>query len=125
MKATRWHGDGDVRVDTVPDPTLRKDTDAIVRVTLAGICGTDLHLLNAGSALGLPEGMRIGHEFVGVVEEIGSAVQRIEVGQRVVSPFAFCDGSCYICDHGMHCNCPAGGVYGFAPLWSAELSIGV
>ena len=120
MKATRWHGDGDVRVDDVPEPTILNDTDALVRVTLAGICGTDLHLLNAGSALGLPEGMRIGHEFVGVVEAVGRAVTRIGVGDRVVSPFAFCDDTCFFCGHGMHCNCERGGIFGFAPMWKPE-----
>ncbi|HWH14730.1 MAG TPA: alcohol dehydrogenase catalytic domain-containing protein [Miltoncostaeaceae bacterium] len=120
MKATRWHGDRDVRVDDVDEPTILEDTDALVRVTLAGICGTDLHLFNAGSALGLPEGMRIGHEFVGVVEAVGRAVTRVRVGDRVVSPFAFCDDTCFFCGHDMHCNCTRGGIFGFAPLWRPE-----
>lgn len=120
MQATRWHADRDVRVDDVPVPDIERPTEALVRVTLAGICGTDLHLYNAGSALGLPDGMRIGHEFVGVVEAVGSEVTRVKVGDRVVAPFAFCDDHCYICDHGMHCNCPSGGIFGFAPLWRAE-----
>lgn len=120
MQATRWHADRDVRVDELPAPEIERPTEALVRVTLAGICGTDLHLYNAGSALGLPEGMRIGHEFVGVVEAIGDEVMRVRVGDRVVAPFAFCDDHCYVCDRDMHCNCPAGGIFGFAPLWRAE-----
>lgn len=120
MKATRWYGDGDIRVDDVAEPGIVEDTDALVRVTLAGICGTDLHLLNAGSALGLPEGMRIGHELVGVVEAVGRSVRRIVPGDRVISPFAFCDGTCFFCAHGMHCNCTSGGIFGFAPMWRPE-----
>jgi threonine dehydrogenase-like Zn-dependent dehydrogenase len=120
MKAARWHGDGDVRIDQVPEPDIIEDTDAIVRVVLAGICGTDLHLYNAGSALGLPEAMRIGHELVGVVESVGRAVRRVRPGDRVISPFAFCDGTCFFCGHGMHCNCEAGGIFGFAPMWKPE-----
>lgn len=120
MKATRWHGDRDIRVDEVPEPGILEDTDAVVRVVLAGICGTDLHLYNAGSALGLPGGMRIGHELVGVVEAVGTGVRRIRPGDRVVSPFAFCDGTCFFCDHGMHCNCEHGGIFGFAPMWRPE-----
>ena len=120
MRATRWHGDGDIRVDNIAEPIILDDRDAIVRVTLAGICGTDLHLLNAGSALGLPEGMRIGHEFVGVVESVGRDIRGIRPGDRVVSPFAFCDNSCFFCEHDLHCNCEHGGIFGFAPMWKPE-----
>ena len=85
MRATRYHGTRDVRVDTVPEPTIMKGTDALVRVTKAGICGSDLHFFNNGADLGMVEGTRLGHEFVGVVEAVGDGVRTLSVGDRVVA----------------------------------------
>ncbi|MGD9695669.1 MAG: alcohol dehydrogenase catalytic domain-containing protein [Thermoleophilia bacterium] len=116
MKATRYNGPRDVRVETVPDPSLLKDTDAIVRVTLAGICGSDLHFFNNGADLGLQPGTRLGHEFVGVVEEVGADVRTLAPGDRVVAPFVFSDGDCFFCRRGLHSSCEHGGIFG-SPFW--------
>ncbi len=86
MKAVRWHGVRDVRVDEVPDPVLQEPTDAIIRVTSSGLCGSDLHLYETlGPFTG--EGNIPGHEPMGVVAEVGSAVAGLSVGDRVVIPF--------------------------------------
>ena len=85
MRGLTFQGTQDVRVEDVGDPTLEQPTDAIVRVTLAGICGSDLHIYNAGEAFGFPPGSRIGHEFIGVVEEVGSEVIGFAPGDRVMS----------------------------------------
>ena len=116
MKATRYHGTRDVRVDTVPEPTIMKPTDALVRVTKAGICGSDLHFFNNGADLGMLEGTRLGHEFVGVVEAVGDGVRTLSAGDRVVAPFVFSDGSCFHCGHGLHSSCSTGGIFG-SPFW--------
>ena len=97
MKALTWHGRRDVRVDTVPDPTIEQDTDAIVRVTSSGICGSDLHLYEVlGPFMG--EGNILGHEPMGIVEEVGPEVTHIKPGDRVVIPFNISCGHCYMCD---------------------------
>lgn len=116
MRAARYHGARDVRVDTVPEPTILKGGDALVRVTKAGICGSDLHFYNNGPDLGMAEGTRLGHEFVGVVEAVGRDVRHVTVGDRVVAPFVFSDGSCFFCGHGLHSSCTAGGIFG-SPFW--------
>jgi threonine dehydrogenase-like Zn-dependent dehydrogenase len=99
MRAVTWHGKRDVRVDTVPDPTIEKPTDAIVRITSTGICGSDLHLYEVlGPFMG--EGDILGHEPMGIVEEVGAEVTHIAKGDRVVIPFNISCGSCFMCDHG-------------------------
>ena len=86
MKAITWHGKRDVRVDSVPDPSIEEPTDAVVRITSTCICGSDLHLYEVlGPFIG--EGDILGHEPMGVVEEVGSEVQQIAPGDRVVVPF--------------------------------------
>jgi threonine dehydrogenase-like Zn-dependent dehydrogenase len=105
MKALAWHGNEDVRIDTVPDPTIEKPTDAIIRVTSSGICGSDLHLY---AVLGpfLDEGDILGHEPMGIVEEVGSEVDNgIGVGDRVVVPFNVSCGHCYTCEKGLQSQC--------------------
>ncbi len=104
MKALTWHGRRDVRVDTVPDPTIEQDTDAIVRVTSSGICGSDLHLYEVLGAF-LDEGDILGHEPMGVVEAVGSGVSHIKPGDRVVIPFNISCGHCYMCDQGLFSQC--------------------
>ena len=106
MKALVWHGNEDVRVDTVPDPSIEKPTDAIIRVTSSGICGSDLHLYAVLKPF-LGEGDILGHEPMGVVEEVGSALKNggLAVGDRVVIPFNVSCGHCYMCDKGLQSQC--------------------
>jgi threonine dehydrogenase-like Zn-dependent dehydrogenase len=104
MKALTWHGKRDVRVDTVDDPKIEQPTDAIIRVTSSGLCGSDLHLYEVlGPFLG--EGDILGHEPMGVVEEVGPEIKNIAVGDRVVIPFNISCGHCYMCDHGLQTQC--------------------
>ncbi|MGQ0775042.1 MAG: zinc-dependent alcohol dehydrogenase [Pseudonocardiales bacterium] len=104
MKAVTWHGKRDVRVDTVPDPKIKDPTDVIVRITSTGICGSDLHLYEVMAPF-LEEGDILGHEPMGVVEEVGSDVTEIRAGQRVVIPFNISCGSCFMCGQGLHSQC--------------------
>jgi threonine dehydrogenase-like Zn-dependent dehydrogenase len=104
MKAVTWHGNEDVRVDTVPDPAIQEPTDAIVRITSTAICGSDLHLY---SVLGmwLQEGDILGHEPMGIVEEVGTGVEHIKPGDRVVMPFNISCGHCFMCDRDLYAQC--------------------
>jgi threonine dehydrogenase-like Zn-dependent dehydrogenase len=104
MKALTWHGRRDVRVDNVPDPTIVEDTDAIVRVTSSGICGSDLHLYEVLGPF-LEEGDILGHEPMGIVEAVGPAVTHIAPGDRVVIPFNISCGHCFMCDMGLYSQC--------------------
>jgi threonine dehydrogenase-like Zn-dependent dehydrogenase len=104
MKALTWHGKRDVRVDNVPDPTIEEPTDAIVRITTTAICGSDLHLYEVmGPFMG--EGDILGHEPMGIVEEVGSEVTEIKPGDRVVMPFQMSCGHCFMCDQGLQTQC--------------------
>jgi threonine dehydrogenase-like Zn-dependent dehydrogenase len=104
MKAVTYHGKRDVRVDTVPDPTIQEPTDAIVRITSTGICGSDLHLYEVLGAF-IDEGDILGHEPMGVVEAIGPDVKHIAPGDRVVIPFNVSCGSCWMCGQGLQSQC--------------------
>jgi threonine dehydrogenase-like Zn-dependent dehydrogenase len=104
MKAVAWHGNHDVRVDTVPDPTIEQPTDAIVRVTSTGICGSDLHLYEVLGPF-IDEGDILGHEPMGVVEEVGAEVTHIKPGDRVVIPFNISCGHCHMCGKGLQSQC--------------------
>jgi threonine dehydrogenase-like Zn-dependent dehydrogenase len=104
MKAVAWHGTHDVRVDTVPDPTIEKPTDAIIRVTSSGICGSDLHLYEVLGPF-IDAGDILGHEPMGIVEEVGTEVTQIKPGDRVVIPFNISCGHCYMCDRGLQSQC--------------------
>src|SRR5215211_2291544 len=104
MKAVTWHGRRDVRVDEVPDPRLQAPKDIIVKVTSTGICGSDLHLYELlGPFMG--EGDILGHEPMGVVQEVGSEVTEIRPGDRVVIPFNVSCGTCFMCTQGLHSQC--------------------
>jgi threonine dehydrogenase-like Zn-dependent dehydrogenase len=104
MKAVTWHGRRDVRVETVPDPAIEQPTDAIIRITSTNICGSDLHLYETlGPFMG--EGDVLGHEPMGVVEEVGSDVGDLKVGDRVVIPFQISCGSCWMCDQQLYTQC--------------------
>jgi hypothetical protein len=110
MRATVLHGAGDVRIETVPDASLVDPTDALVRVSRACICGSDLW-----PYAGLEPtdtGQRMGHEAIGVVEEVGSEVRTLKSGDVVVMPFAFSDGTCVFCHEGLHTACVRGGFFG-------------
>jgi threonine dehydrogenase-like Zn-dependent dehydrogenase len=104
MKAVTWHGRRDVRVDEVPDPRIEQPTDAIIRVTSTAICGSDLHLYEVlGPFMG--EGDILGHEPMGIVEEVGAEVSQIAPGDRVVIPFNISCGHCFMCDQGLQSQC--------------------
>ncbi len=104
MKALTWHGKRDVRVDTHPDPSIEAPTDAVIRVTSTGLCGSDLHLYEVLGPF-LEEGDILGHEPMGIVEEVGSEVTHIKPGDRVVIPFNISCGHCYMCDRGLQTQC--------------------
>jgi threonine dehydrogenase-like Zn-dependent dehydrogenase len=104
MKAVTWHGKRDVRVDTVPDPKIEEPTDAIIEVTSTNICGSDLHLYETLGAF-MNAGDILGHEPMGIVREVGSAVTNLSVGDRVVIPFQISCGSCYMCDQQLFTQC--------------------
>jgi threonine dehydrogenase-like Zn-dependent dehydrogenase len=104
MKAVTWHGKRDVRVDTVPDPEIEESTDAVVRITSSGICGSDLHLYEVLTPFMSP-GDVLGHEPMGIVEEVGSEVTSIKAGDRVVVPFQISCGHCYMCDQELYTQC--------------------
>jgi threonine dehydrogenase-like Zn-dependent dehydrogenase len=104
MKAVTYHGKRDVRVDTVPDPAIEQPTDAIIRITSTGICGSDLHLYEVMGAF-MDEGDILGHEPMGIVEAVGSEVAQIKPGDRVVIPFNISCGHCYMCDQQLYSQC--------------------
>jgi threonine dehydrogenase-like Zn-dependent dehydrogenase len=104
MKAVTWHGKRDVRVDDVPDPAIQDPTDVIVRITTSGICGSDLHLYETMGPF-MNAGDIIGHEPMGVVEEVGSEITDIAVGDRVVMPFQISCGHCFMCDQHLYTQC--------------------
>jgi threonine dehydrogenase-like Zn-dependent dehydrogenase len=96
MKALCWHGTSDVRIDSVPDPTIRDPRDAIVRITATGICGSDLHIYD-GFIPTMEKGDVLGHEPMGEVVEVGSAIRNLKAGDRVVVPFTISCGECFFC----------------------------
>ena len=93
-----------MRVETVPDPTIEEDTDVLIKVTSSGLCGSDLHLYSVLSPFMTP-GDIVGHEPMGVVEAVGSAVQNVATGDRVVIPFNVACGSCWMCDRNLQSQC--------------------
>lgn len=127
MKAVTWHGKRDVRVDTVPDPKIEEPTDAIIEVTSTNICGSDLHLYETLGAF-MNAGDILGHEPMGIVREVGSAVTHLSVGERVVIPFQISCGSCYMCDRQLFTQCETtqvrdqgmgAALFGFSELYGA------
>ena len=104
MKALTWHGRSDVRCETVPDPTIVDPTDAIVRITSTAICGSDLHLFDGFNPFMEP-GDILGHEPMGIVEEVGSSVKRLKKGDRVVVPFTISCGTCWACEKTLYSLC--------------------
>jgi len=123
MKALVYHGPRDVRIDDKLHPTIQHPEDAILRITSTAICGSDLHLYH-GTVLGMQPGQTIGHEFMGVIEEIGPEVGDVQVGDRVVIPFNVCCGRCWYCNNNMWSQCDRanpktrdiGAAYGYTQL---------
>src|SRR5437867_1025915 len=111
MRATVMYGAGDVRIEDVPDAHLVEPTDALVAVTRAAICGSDLWPYKTMEHS--DTGRRMGHEFIGVVEAVGTDVQTLRAGDVVVSPFLWSDGTCVFCQEGLQSECLHGGRYGF------------
>jgi threonine dehydrogenase-like Zn-dependent dehydrogenase len=110
MKATYMYGAGDVRVESVPDPSMVEPTDAIVRTVRACVCGSDLHPFH--SMAHSETGRAMGHEMIGVVEDIGAAVSTLKRGDFVIAPFAYSDNTCVFCREGFQTSCLHGGFYG-------------
>ncbi len=104
MKALCWYSTSDVRIETVPDPTIHDPGDAIIKITTTAICGSDLHLLN-GLMPTMEKGDILGHEFMGEVVEIGGAVRKLKLGDRVVVPFTIACGQCFFCERGLTSLC--------------------
>jgi threonine dehydrogenase-like Zn-dependent dehydrogenase len=104
VKAVAWHGKRDVRVDNIADPAIEEPTDAIIRVTTTAICGSDLHLYEILGPY-IREGQVLGHEPMGIVEEVGSGVTNLAKGDRIVIPFQVCCGHCFMCEHGLQTQC--------------------
>ena len=128
MRALIWNGINDLRVETVPDPTIVNPRDIILRVTLSTTCGSDLHFID-GYIPTMREGDIIGHEFMGVVEEVGREVKTVKKGDRVVVPSFVCCGDCWFCENKLYSCCdntnpnahlqepllgyPTAGIYGY------------
>ncbi len=104
MKAVVWHGPRDVRVDEVEDPKIQEPTDAVIKITSTAICGSDLHLYEVLGPF-MSEGDILGHEPMGIVEEVGSGVEHIKAGDRVVIPFNISCGNCWMCDQSLFAQC--------------------
>ncbi|HYM14223.1 MAG TPA: alcohol dehydrogenase catalytic domain-containing protein [Dehalococcoidia bacterium] len=109
MKAAIYNGPYDIEVGERPDPTIQESTDAVVRVVFGCVCGSDLWYYRGQSPHALGP---IGHEYLGVVEEVGADVTNIKPGDLVVAPFTFCDGSYANCQAGWPSNCLHGGSFG-------------
>lgn len=118
MRGLTFHANRDVRVEEIADPGIVEPTDAIVRVSTAGICGSDLHVYGSGEAFGFPAGSRLGHEFIGTVEAIGSAVHGVRAGDRVLSSCSVACGECTWCREGLASSCVRWSLFGWAPrVW--------
>jgi threonine dehydrogenase-like Zn-dependent dehydrogenase len=133
MKALTYHGAKDVRVETVPDPVIEQDEDIILRVTATAICGSDLHIYR-GKIPSMENGDILGHEFMGIVEDTGKAVTRLQRGDRVVVPFTIACGECFFCNRALFAACettnpgrgailnkknarPSAGLFGYSHLY--------
>ncbi|GAB2870050.1 zinc-dependent alcohol dehydrogenase [Nocardioides pacificus] len=104
MKAVTWQGIHDMQVTEVPDPRIEEPTDAIIKVTSTGLCGSDLHLYETLAPF-MEAGDVVGHEPMGIVQEVGSSITNLRVGDRVVIPFNVCCGSCWMCERGLMSQC--------------------
>lgn len=118
MRATFMYGAGNVRIENVPDATIVDPTDALVSVTRACICGSDLWPYRSMESSAT--GQSMGHEAIGVVEAVGNAVSKVKTGDFVIMPFAYSDGSCEFCHEGLQTACVHGGVFGYAGMNGAQ-----
>ncbi len=127
MRAVLWNGTRDVRTETVPDPTIERPDDAVIRVTSSGLCGSDLHLYEVLGPF-MTAGDILGHEPMGVVEEVGADVTSLVPGQRVVVPFQICCGHCPMCGSGLQTQCDntrvqeqgmGASLYGYSSLYGS------
>jgi threonine dehydrogenase-like Zn-dependent dehydrogenase len=110
MRASVFHGAGDIRIEDVPDPSIQQPTDAVVRITHAAICGSDLWFYRG--VWDWKPGYRTGHEFVGIVDAVGDEVRSVKPGDRVIVPFVFSDGTCEFCRKGLQTSCVHGSAWG-------------
>jgi threonine dehydrogenase-like Zn-dependent dehydrogenase len=117
MRATVMHKAHDVTIENVPDAAIQQPTDAVIRITRACICGSDLWPYNGGPSV---EGQRMGHEAIGVVEDVGNDVQRIRRGQVVIMPFVNSDGTCLFCEEGLPAACVHRDFFGNGTLDGAQ-----
>jgi threonine dehydrogenase-like Zn-dependent dehydrogenase len=104
MKAVVWNGIGDIRLEDVPEPKIRQQNDAVIRLTASAICGTDLHFIR-GTMAPMKKGTILGHEGVGIVEEVGREVRNLRPGDRVVVPSTIGCGTCSYCRAGYYAQC--------------------
>jgi 2-desacetyl-2-hydroxyethyl bacteriochlorophyllide A dehydrogenase len=118
VQAVTFEGPGQVELKDVPQPQIEEPSDALVRITMSAICGTDMQMF--GGRIPVPAGAVLGHEFVGIVEEVGSAVQRLRAGQRIVSPFSTSCGDCYYCRTGLLTMCLQRQFFGFGQIGGAQ-----
>ena len=118
MKATSIYAARDVRLEDQPDPTIQKPTDAIVKVVAACVCGSDLWYYRGDNPVKDP--FRIGHEFVGIVQEVGSAVRSLHEGDFVIAPFMYSDNTCPNCRVGVQSACSTGGFWMVGSGWSSS-----
>jgi threonine dehydrogenase-like Zn-dependent dehydrogenase len=118
VQALTFEGPGRVELKDVPEPQIEQPTDALVRITMSAICGTDVHIFEG--RIPVPTGAVLGHEFVGIVEEVGGAVHRLKPGQRIVSPFSTSCGDCYYCRTGLFTMCLERQFFGFGQIGGAQ-----
>ena len=120
MQALTFGGVENIVHQKVPEPKILQPTDAIVQITLSGICGSDLHVYH-GRETGLDKGTVMGHEFVGTIVETGNDVKKFKKGSRVLSPFTTSCGECFYCRIGLTCRCEKGNFFGWVQRsWSAR-----
>ncbi len=110
MRASVFHGKGDIRIEEVADPAIQQPSDALVRITHAAVCGSDLWFYRG--IWDWKPGYRTGHEFIGVVEAVGDEVRTVKAGDRVIAPFVFSDGTCEFCQKGLQTSCVHGMAWG-------------
>jgi len=115
MKALKWYGPYNLKVEEAEEPKIIKETDALVRPVLVGICGTDMHVYKG--YLNIVPGDIIGHEFVGIVEKVGSHVRRVKEGDRVIVSCWIADGECWYCKKGFHTQCVNINIFGMGPVY--------